>query len=178
MQNIILFGVKHCGKSTLGKLLACNNNILFYDLDDEILKICENELTIREIYKKVGLEKFKELEVIAIKKIFSENFDKQIVLSLGGGTIENQEAINLFRNNALLIYIDGLPEILYSRIIETGIPPFLSQENPWEDFLKLYEKRKALCLELSDFSITPINGDVDKSVEILNFKIKEYTNGR
>ena len=39
MEVIILMGIKHCGKSTQGRILSEKLNYNFYDVDDVILEL-------------------------------------------------------------------------------------------------------------------------------------------
>ena len=56
MKNIILIGMKACGKSTVGKILAQKLGIDFVELDIEIEKAHllskKESLNFREIFKK------------------------------------------------------------------------------------------------------------------------------
>ena len=54
MSSIILLGIKHCGKSTQGKLLAKYFNCPFFDTDDEIEVLTGK--SPRQIYTEQGKE--------------------------------------------------------------------------------------------------------------------------
>ena len=71
-SNIIIIGVKHSGKSTIGKILAEIEGKLFIDLDEMLEKLYESskKYTSREIYNNIGPDNFSKLEIEALKKIF------------------------------------------------------------------------------------------------------------
>ena len=64
MKNaIILTGIKHCGKSTQGKLLAERLGCSFFDTDDIIFDITGK--TPRQIYNEQGAQAFMQAETNA-----------------------------------------------------------------------------------------------------------------
>src|SRR3989338_2165166 len=88
--KIILIGMKGCGKSTVGKLLAEKLNIPFIELDDELEKVHfqtkKYKLTFREIYQKYFQKYFRDLESSVLIRIAVEQENKNFVLACGGGT--------------------------------------------------------------------------------------------
>ena len=52
MRSIILLGIKHCGKSTQGKLLSNHLGCPFFDTDDEVTKLTGK--SPRELYIQLG----------------------------------------------------------------------------------------------------------------------------
>jgi len=127
MKRIILSGIKHSGKSTVGWALASQLGLYFADLDDLILRDADGFDSVRDIYR------------------IQANEGKDFVLSLGGGTIENQAALELLnREDVSTYYLDADEKALFNRIARGGIPPFLEGENPKEKFGILYEKRSEL----------------------------------
>jgi shikimate kinase len=142
MHRIILSGIKHSGKSTIGWQLSSRLGIFFADLDDLILRENSHYSTIRELYRDLGSEGFKEKEFLSLKHFLQLNFNKSFVLSLGGGTIENEKAVELLKGEDVTRYfLDASSDDLYSRIIQGGIPPFLEGDEPYINFMKMYTKR-------------------------------------
>ncbi len=143
-NSIVLMGMKHCGKSTLGTMVAERYACEFYDLDEAVEMLNgEPGVSVRDIYARYGKDVFQRLEAAAAQRI-REKGGKSFVLALGGGTIENAQAMEHIRPMGRLIYLREKPEILFMRIEKNGIPPFLSKDDPFTDFLKLYERRAAL----------------------------------
>ena len=62
-RSIILCGIKHCGKSTLGKMLAAALGLDFYDTDDLIYE--QTGMDARAIYKSQGKDAFMAAELKA-----------------------------------------------------------------------------------------------------------------
>lgn len=150
-KSIVITGIKHCGKTTLGNMLADRLGCAWYDLDHLVMNRPENSHweNIRELYKEQGKEYFQEQEALAADNYLARfNPGTQYaVLSLGGGTIENRKAMEIISLKSLVLYFSLPEELLYQRIMKNGRPPFLSEEDPQGDFHRLYEKRDVLNRE-------------------------------
>ncbi|MBN2658191.1 MAG: hypothetical protein JXR86_14115 [Spirochaetales bacterium] len=145
MRRIILSGIKHSGKSTVGWAVASQLGLFFADLDDLILRDAEHFSSVRELFRSQGADGFKKQEYESLKHFLLGNEGKEFVLSLGGGTIENSPALTLLkRNDITTYYLDADERDLYNRIVRGGIPPFLESEDPGEKFGELYKRRAEL----------------------------------
>ncbi|MDA3955203.1 shikimate kinase [Oceanispirochaeta sp.] len=154
MPVIALGGIKHTGKSTVGKIVSERLSLPFHDLDDLILKILPPRWTIRKWYKEMGEMEFKAKEKEALRHYLDENSEKIRILALGGGTLENMGALKLLKDSDTEIFIlNERTEILYQRIIVKGIPPFLDASDPEGSFEKLYTKRTKTLLNQGDHII-------------------------
>ncbi|MDA3851962.1 MAG: hypothetical protein PF447_11930 [Spirochaetaceae bacterium] len=147
-KSLVITGIKHSGKSSLGQMLAQRTNCAWHDLDDLVQHRPENAqwLSIRELYKAKGKDYFQEQEKLAVKE-YIDRFNpgtKCAILSLGGGTIENQGVMDFISQKAMIIYLALDEEVLYQRILYKGLPPFLSPEDPRGDFHRLFLQRDAL----------------------------------
>ena len=73
-MNVLLIGMKHCGKTTVGRALAERTNRRFADVDDLIRQTHEREtgedLTVREIFRRNGEAFFEEIEARAVRRFF------------------------------------------------------------------------------------------------------------
>lgn len=180
-KNIILMGIKHCGKTTLGKMLALEFKKIFYDTDELVEEFYQKEkslverISVREIYKKEGSEGFKEIEANVCKWIKNEVLNS--IIALGGGTIENEEALS-YLDDGFFIFLDENKDILYTRIIRNGVPPFLEGEEPYKKFSELYDRRRRLYEQKANL-IVKLNGlDIKNAFLLLKREIEGYFYGR
>lgn len=145
MHKIILSGIKHSGKSTVGWDLASKLSLFFADLDDLLLRYDGEHKSVRDLYRQKGKSGFQKAEAESLDHFLQVNRDKSFVLSLGGGTIENENALKLLEDDKLTtIYLDGDESILFERIVRGGIPPFLEGDSPEKKFHDMYEHRSSL----------------------------------
>ena len=167
-NNLVILGIKHSGKSTLGKRLGQDLNCDFYDLDEYILKMHNHFASVRELYQARGKKYFQKMEK-KILKFFYKKFAQQEgnILALGGGTIENRAQIKMIKKRATLIYLYNEPQALFERIIAGGLPPFVNKENPYRDFCKIFEKRDKMCKYFADFVLYINNLSVDDAFKSL-----------
>ena len=164
MQSIVLIGIKHCGKSTLGKLLARKYDLEFVDSDAEIEKQfymdSGSRCSCREIFKYLGEEKFRELEAIIIRGLVS---DTPRIIALGGGAVSNPflKHTNL-KQLGRIVWLDIAENIAYKRVIKNGLPPFLADaENPRDRFSEMNKKRRADFSRAADITFI-ISEELDK----------------
>jgi shikimate kinase len=148
-KNIILIGMKGCGKSTVGKLLARKLAIDFIELDNEIEKTHflnkKKHLTFREIFKKHGGEYFRSLENNVLKNIVRKAENNKFVLACGGGTPLNVNNQILLRQLGKVIYLDVDKKVLLQRTLKDGIPAFFPYpDDPEKSLAKLLEKRRPI----------------------------------
>ena len=107
MTRIILIGYMGAGKTTIGKVLAREMGLEFYDLDNYIEDRFHQ--TVPEIFAEKGEDGFREIE----RNMLHEAAEFQdIVLSCGGGTpcfFDNMEYMNSL---AETVYLKATPEVL------------------------------------------------------------------
>jgi shikimate kinase len=179
MKSIILLGMKHVGKSSIGRILAKAFELPFYDLDHQLIKKArpgETGATAREIYRKEGLEGFQFWEKAAAQELAGSQ--KAMILALGGGTIENQPVMEILGNIGIFVYLQEKPEPLFERIQRGGIPPFLDQDHPWESFLELYKERTAMMDAQAEITVALSGAGVKQSAEKVIARIKEGQHAR
>ncbi|MBR2911926.1 MAG: hypothetical protein IKC05_09965 [Lentisphaeria bacterium] len=165
MRSIVLIGIKHCGKSTLGKLLARKYGWEFVDSDAEIEKQfymdSGSRCSCREIFKYLGEEKFRELESIVIRELIS---DTPRVIALGGGAVSNAflSSGNL-KQLGRIVWLDINEDIAYKRVIKNGLPPFLADAaDPRQRFSEMNGKRRKDFSQAADV-IFSIPEELDKN---------------
>lgn len=135
---IVLTGMMGCGKTTVGKMVAKNLNIPFYDLDIKI----ENEVQeeISNIFKKYGEDFFRKKESEVLEKIIQNNYG--FVLSLGGGAFvskHNRDLLN--KPNIITIWLNTSINALIERLRTSKKRPLLQGGDLEKKLTDLLEQR-------------------------------------
>ena len=128
MIRIILIGYMGAGKTTVGKALAADLGVPFYDLDWFITT--RYRRSVPEIFAERGEEGFRDLE----RRMLHEAAEfEDIVLSCGGGTpcfFDNMDYMNSLADT---IYLKASPEILAAHLrMGKGKRPLLEGKSPEE----------------------------------------------
>ncbi|MBR1666858.1 MAG: shikimate kinase [Bacteroidaceae bacterium] len=112
MTRIILIGYMGAGKTTIGKVLAREMGLDFYDLDNYIEDRFHQK--IPEIFATKGEEGFREIE----RKMLHEVAEfENIVISCGGGTpcfFDNMEYMN---TRGETIFLNASPAVLKEHLL-------------------------------------------------------------
>ncbi len=152
--KIGIVGPKHVGKSTVGKKLAKELNLLFIDLDDKLLNLYntqnnKNKKNIRELYNDIGEKNFRNYEVHAI-----QNLPHKYVLALGGGAADNKKLWEELQDT-FIIALDINSEIAWQRIIYASpltLPAFLcNSTDPQTTFEDIFERRMRIYIKNSHY---------------------------
>jgi shikimate kinase len=113
LSRLLLTGFMGAGKSTVGALLARSIGWDFLDLDS-VLEASQGE-SVAEIFRTRGESYFRRAERRALEQ-FREK--KQLVLALGGGTIEDPQVLSyvLSWKETCLVFLDAPFSELMGRI--------------------------------------------------------------
>lgn len=172
-EIVFVLGIKHSGKSSIGKILSKVLSFTLFDLDEEILKNeAENTLwrkTIRELYADWGNDLFHEKEFIILKKITERIKRESIpsIISLGGGVADNKSMMKFIKKQGVVLYLHSPESTLFSRIASGGIPPFLNSVHPEESFHQLFIRRHAKYYDAADIIINQSDYSINEIIEFL-----------
>lgn len=134
MKRIILIGYMGAGKTTIGKELAKDLGLPFYDLDWYIESRMRKKIS--EIFAERGEEGFRVIERNMLHEV--AEFE-DVVISCGGGTpcfFDNMEYMN---ENSDVIYLKATPEVLYNHLqMGKSVRPLIVNKSKEEllDFIK------------------------------------------
>ncbi len=107
MKRIILIGYMGAGKTTIGKVLAREMGMDFYDLDNYIEDRFHQK--IPDIFAEKGEEGFREIE----QKMLHEVAEfENIILSCGGGTPCFFDNMDYMNSRGETIFLDTPPQVL------------------------------------------------------------------
>jgi shikimate kinase len=183
------FGLKHCGKSTLGRITAHAFSMNFLDADDILNNFLSKKpnyksMSIRELYHTKGKQKFQEYEYQSMVEnleyklaISDSSSSKSIntIYALGGGACDNTPLLQFLKQTlGTFFYIKQDEKVLLNRILQSGIPPFLDNKNPEGSFHKLFTARSNIYEEQADH-IIDISGKqpIEDSVRIITTYLKK-----
>lgn len=134
MKRIFLIGYMGAGKTTIGKVLAREMNVEFFDLDWYIEDRFRKK--IPEIFAEQGESGFRELERKMLREV--GEFEN-VVISCGGGTpcfFDNVEYMNA---QGETVYLDASPAVLKEHLLMgKSQRPLIAGKSPeeLEDYIK------------------------------------------
>ena len=111
MIRVILIGYMGAGKTTVGKALAQELGVPFYDLDWYITNRMRK--TIAQIFEERGEEGFRQIERNMLHEV--AEFE-DVVISCGGGTPCFFDNIDYMNQQAPVVYLKAEPEVLYKHL--------------------------------------------------------------
>ncbi|MEE3315022.1 MAG: shikimate kinase [Treponema sp.] len=169
MRSLILMGIKHCGKSTQGRLLAKKLALPFFDTDTVIEEMSGK--SPRKIYNESGAEAFKEAEYEACKNLAEELKSKgtDAVIATGGGICTNPRAVEILKSLGTCIFLIADEKLAADRIVREAklsddgelcnLPAYIACKSPstildvrhiFHDF---YVERTKLYSTIADISV-------------------------
>ncbi|EKD64127.1 MAG: shikimate kinase [uncultured bacterium] len=146
-KNIILTGMRGCGKSTLGEIIAANLGHEFVDLDRYIERSVNKK--IAQIVETHGWTHFRNLEEQAVADIAKRN---NLIISTGGGTLTNEKSAKLLKKNGFIILLTADIETLKKRIeFSKTRPPLTCHKSLKKELEQIWEERKSTYMKYADF---------------------------
>ncbi|WP_108652313.1 shikimate kinase AroK [Dongshaea marina] len=148
-RNIFLVGPMGAGKSTIGRHLAQQLHMEFYDSDQEIERRTGAEVSW--VFDIEGEEGFRVRE----EKVINDLTEKQgIVLATGGGSIESKESRNRLSARGIVVYLETPIEKQLARTQRDKRRPLLqTEEEPQTVLERLATMRNALYEEVADYVV-------------------------
>ncbi|URJ32704.1 shikimate kinase AroK [Blochmannia endosymbiont of Camponotus sp.] len=152
-NNIFLIGPMGAGKSTIGRQLANQLNMEFFDSDQEIET--RTGANISWVFDVEGEDKFRDRE----EKIIDELTKKQgIILATGGGSVKSHITRNNLSDRGLVVYLETTIEKQLIRTQHDKRRPLLrspSVSGKTRELLEVLAKeRNPLYEEIADIRIS------------------------
>ncbi|MCF6320908.1 MAG: shikimate kinase [Rhizobiaceae bacterium] len=138
-KSIVLVGMMGCGKTAIGRIVASQLGLQFYDADEEI-EVAAG-MKVAEYFSTYGEEEFRIGERKVIARLLNDN---QCVLALGGGAFLSQETRKCVSQNALSVWLRADLDILFSRVMRRpGKRPLLNTADPKKTLAELLKNRES-----------------------------------
>ena len=144
-DNIYLVGLMGAGKTTVGRQLARQLNLIFYDADHVLEE--RTGVRIPVIFEIEGETGFRAREEAVIHELCALT---GIVLATGGGAVLSAANRAALAQNGTVVYLRGSPEQLYERTRHDRNRPLLQTTDPLEKLRELYALRDPLYREVAD----------------------------
>lgn len=130
--HIVLMGFKHVGKSVIGRDLALQLHVPFYELDTIIESMYADQahksLTCRQIVAAHGEDYFRKLETEALERTLQQPGG---VLALGGGAVMRDANRSLIRLH-IPVHITAPRDIVRDRVTKACWPQLKHFDEIWE----------------------------------------------
>lgn len=168
VRNIFLIGPMGAGKSTIGRALAKELKLEFFDTDEVIEE--RTGATVAWIFDVEGEEGFRIREQKIIEELTQKN---NIVLATGGGVVMTPENRNALAGRGTVIYLKTSLQQQFERTKRDTKRPLLQTPNLEVRLEALRDEREPFYDELSDVSF-----ETDKlTVKAVANKIIKYLYG-
>lgn len=159
--NLFLIGPMGAGKSTIGRQLAKDLKLDFFDADQEIE--ARTGADISWIFDVEGEEGFRHREKAMIDELSQK---KSIVLATGGGAVIEQENRNRLAARGTVVYLCTSVEQQMRRTSRDKRRPLLRElEQPEDDLKAMMESRDPLYREIADI-VVETDGRTVRSVAL------------
>lgn len=147
-NNIYLIGFMGVGKSTIGRLLAKEQQGRLMEMDETIE--AEQKITINEIFAKYGEVHFRDLESELVERISKQ---ENVIVSCGGGAVLRQENVANMKKSGTIVFLSATPETIYQRVRYSTNRPLLNGNMNVEYIAGLMEKRRDIYESAADVTI-------------------------
>ena len=167
-ENIVLCGIKHAGKSSVGRAIAEILDIPLADSDELIVQNDGSNRSVREIFMQDGEEIFRQKEAEVLTGL--ANSPCRRVIALGGGALSNPLVSSGVKQRlGFKVWLNTGDRIAFDRIVKNGLPPFLSGESdPLAAFIRMNEARRAVFAAEADAEVIPDESAYRTALHILS----------
>lgn len=147
-ENIYLIGLMGAGKTTIGRQLAKNLALPFYDSDKAIEE--HTGVDIPTIFEFEGEEGFRDREQKMLQELTQM---RGIVLATGGGAILREQNRRRLMDNGFVVYLQCSVERILERTRRDNQRPLLRTDDPKARVEEFFQQREPLYLSCADFKV-------------------------
>lgn len=126
-KTITLVGMMGVGKTSVGRKLAKQLNVLFRDSDQAVESAAGQ--TVANIYEWYGEQAFKDTERRVISRLLSE---RPHILSTGVEAFIHDETREIIKENSYSVWLKASLETIYPRVARRSHRPQLEKGNKQE----------------------------------------------
>ncbi|HWC19924.1 MAG TPA: helix-turn-helix transcriptional regulator [Terriglobales bacterium] len=140
-QRIALIGLRGAGKSTIGKLLAKNSDLPFFELDRLVEQT--SGLSLAVIFDLYGQSGFRRFERRCLDELLSGQ--QSFVLATGGSLVSEPATYDSLLSSCYTIWLRATPQEHMSRVIAQGdMRPMAEQPDAMAELERILAEREPL----------------------------------
>jgi shikimate kinase len=171
-KNIAIIGHMGSGKSLAGKIFAKYLGFQHLDSDLEIIKLTNK--SINKIFEEEGEKYFRDIETKILLNLIEK---KNVIISLGGGSILDKLIRKKLIKKSITVYLDINLKVLEKRLKKSIRRPLLKNVDIKKKLKELDFDRRKYYLQ-ADIIIQNIDTPLDTYKNFIEkfFKFHEKTN--
>lgn len=167
-RTIVLVGLMGVGKTSIGRRLASELDLPFFDADAEIEEAAG--LTIPEIFERFGEAHFRDGERRVIARLLK---GPPHILATGGGAFVSPETRALVKETGISIWLHADVDLLVKRVSRRSNRPLLDQADPRATLASLAVER-APAYQEADLTVESSDGPHDEVVRQVLLALDGY----
>ena len=168
-RPITLIGIMGAGKTTLGKRLAKQLNLEFFDSDIEIEDFAG--CTIKTIFERQGEQAFRNIEQKVLAQLLSGS---NRVIATGGGAFIDPDTRLLIKEKTISIWLKTDLNLAISRVEGRDKRPLLNNVDIRKKLDQIINQRNPIYAE-ADITIDSENIPHDQMLNRLLYALAEYS---
>jgi shikimate kinase len=165
--SISLVGMPGGGKSTVGRHLARQLGLRFFDADVEIER--RIGCSIRVFFEREGEPAFRDIEEQVVGELAGQ---PDAVIATGGGTVLREANRAALRAASIVIYLRSTPEELFRRLRHDSHRPLLQVADPLKKLRDLFAERDPLYRQTAHFIIETGRPSVPSLVNMILMQLE------
>lgn len=174
---ITLIGYRGSGKSSVAAPLAAALGWNWIDADVEIEH--RAGCSIREIFEKEGVSKFRKLEEKTLDELLSRD---QLVIAAGGGAILSETTRRKMKSSGPVVWLKASVEVLASRIeadhATTERRPNLTSQGGRQEIEDVLAVREPLYRDCASITVETNDRNISEIVTSILNSIQKNNEGR
>lgn len=140
-QRIALVGLRGAGKTTIGRHVANEVGVPFFELDREIEQV--SGLSLAPILELYGQQAYRRYEIQALQGLLRVH--PQFVVATGGSIVSEPATYELLLRSCFTVWVRTTPEEHMARVIAQGDQrPMAGSEQAMDDLRRILQEREPL----------------------------------
>lgn len=167
--RVALIGLRGAGKSTLGRRLAEQMGVRFFELDDEV----EAELgaSLESVFTMYGQDAYRDGERRALTRVI-EGAERSVIAT-GGSLVVEPQTYQIVRSRCLTVWLRASPEDHMNRVVAQGdLRPIQGRDHAMTELRTILAQRERLY-SLADATIDTSANDEDTCLQQLQTVVSE-----
>ena len=159
-QRVALVGLRGAGKTTLGRRLAKDLEVPFFELDREIER--RSGVALAQLFEMYGQQAFRRHELEALQELLRA--EARFVVATGGSIVAERATYELLLRSCFTIWVRTTPEEHMARVIAQGDQrPIVASSQAMDDLRRILREREPLYAR-ADLTVDTTGAREERSV--------------